>query len=219
MITILISKNIVITTTSPFTTNYLIKKQGIQDHLFQFKSIQKITLQYKVVIHNIPTAEFNTPQGMELVVDEIKVFNKGLTPIGTPYQLTPAYKRESSRTASVVVAFATQEEAQRAIRERLYIVGISARAEKYLDTPPSSQCTKCQGFGHPETHCKRDYKCGLCGDAHLTKLHKCTICKKQGTSCIHLVPRCSNCQGSHTAFDRQCEVRLAIVRPNTTINL
>jgi hypothetical protein len=39
----------------------------------------------KVVLHNIPIEDFNTPEGMDLVLDEIKTFNKGLNPIGTPY--------------------------------------------------------------------------------------------------------------------------------------
>ena len=62
---------------------------------------------------------------MELVVDEIKTFNTGLTPIGTPYWLTLAENRASQRAGSIVVAFATAEEAKRAIRHRLYIAGIS----------------------------------------------------------------------------------------------
>ena len=71
---------------------------------------------------------------MELVIDEIKTFNKGLTPIGTPYWLLSPEKRANQRAGSVVVAFATAEEASRAIRHRLYIAGISARVEKLYST-------------------------------------------------------------------------------------
>jgi hypothetical protein len=67
---------------------------------------------------------------MALVIEEIKTFNQGLTPIGTPYWLTSADKRLNQRAGSIVVAFATAEEANRAIRHRLYIAGISVRVEK-----------------------------------------------------------------------------------------
>ena len=53
---------------------------------------------------------------MDLIKDEIRTFNKGLNPVGTPYWLTPANKRPHQLAGSVVVAFATLEEANKAIR-------------------------------------------------------------------------------------------------------
>jgi hypothetical protein len=44
---------------------------------------------------------------MELVAEEIRIFNKGLKPIGTPYWLTSADKRANQKAGSIVVAFAT----------------------------------------------------------------------------------------------------------------
>jgi len=61
---------------------------------------------------------------MKLVVDKIKIFNKGLTPIGTPYWLSSPENRAIHRGKLVVVAFATAEEASQAICHRLYIAGI-----------------------------------------------------------------------------------------------
>jgi len=61
---------------------------------------------------------------MSLVVDEIQTFNKGLKPIGTPYWLTSSDKRQNQRAGSIVVAFATEDKANQAIRHRLYIGGI-----------------------------------------------------------------------------------------------
>ena len=40
---------------------------------------------YKVLIHGVPIRDFNNPQGMQLILDEIKTFNSGLTPIGILY--------------------------------------------------------------------------------------------------------------------------------------
>ena len=80
---------------------------------------------------------------MQLVVDEIKTFNQGYTLIGTPYWLTAASKRTNQRAGSVVVAFATEQEANRAIRQRLFIAGISVRCEKLHSTAQNTQCSKC----------------------------------------------------------------------------
>jgi hypothetical protein len=211
--------NIVVSTTPSFSADFLIEKRGIWDHLIQFKSIQRTTPWYKVVVHGIPIADFNNVKGMELVKEEIRIFNQGLYPIGTPYWLTSAEDRQVLRTGSVVVAFATNEEAKRAIRSRLYIAGISARVVKLRETPSTTQCTKCQGFGHLEAYCKKEAKCGLCSEPHFTRQHSCIVCKIKGASCPHLAPRCSNCQGTHTSFNKSCEVLQSLKRPNTTTSL
>ena len=147
---------------------------------------------------------------MDLVKEEIQVFNKGLNPIGTPYWLTSASKRESQLAGSIVVSFATEAEASRAIRQRVYIGGISARVDKLYTIAPSIQCSKCQGFGHLENLCRRRINCRLCSEPHATSQHICNICKAKGTKCPHLVPKCSNCKSSHTADYRQCETLQAI---------
>ena len=83
------------------------------------------------MLHGILTTDFGTLEGLALIKDEITTFNKGLQPIGSPYWLTNSQKRLSQASGSIVVAFATEEEANRAIRNRLYIVGISVRVNKH----------------------------------------------------------------------------------------
>lgn len=213
-----LGQNIVVTTTSAFSANFLLEKQAIWEHVIAFKAIQKDEPWHKVILHGIPTADFNNPEGMALVVEEIKTFNKGLTPIGTPYWLTSADRRQNQRAGSVVVAFATEDEAKKAIRHRLYIAGISVRVEKLQSTAPTTQCQKCQGFGHLDSYCKRGSICKLCGDKHATQQHHCNTCYAKGTRCPHLAPKCANCQEAHTADTRSCEVLLAI-KNKTTIQL
>ena len=91
---------------------------------------------------------------MELVIDEVRTFNKGLTLIGTPYWLSSPEKRANQRAGLVVVAFATAEEASRAIHYKLYIAGINVQVEKLYSTALTTQCPKCQGFGHLENYYK-----------------------------------------------------------------
>jgi hypothetical protein len=212
-------QNLVITTTSPYTADFLLEKQTIWEHLIPFKSVQKDKAWFKVVLHGVPIIDFNTPEGMELIKEEIKTFNKGLNPIGTPYWLTAPEKRGSQRGGSVAIAFATETEANRAIQNRLYIAGISVRVEKHYFTAPSTQCPKCQGYGHLENYCRRMPKCRLCGESHTTVQHYCNICKTKGSKCPHLEPKCCNCSSSHTANTKTCEVLLAIKNKTNNITI
>jgi hypothetical protein len=55
---------------------------------------------------------------------------------GNPYWLTREDKRTNQQTGSVCIAFATEQEAQRVIRNKLYLLGISVRVEKRLYSVP-----------------------------------------------------------------------------------
>ena len=133
---------------------------------------------YKVAIHGIPIREFDTEEGLasKLVAEEISIFNKGLTPIGRSYWATPKEKRDSGlvQTGTIIVAFPDEEQAKRAISNRILIAGISVKVAKYIATPSTSQCTRCAGFGHSETLCRRAKRCILCAENHISKLHFCS---------------------------------------------
>lgn len=183
--------------------------------------LQKGEQWHKVAIHGIPIQDFNTEDGMDLVVDEIKTFNKGLTPIGRPYWATSKDKRDSGlqRSGTVIVAFPTEEQASRAIRNKLLIAGISARVVKHIATLSTAQCIKCAGFGHSDILCKRAFKCILCAQDHSLSQHYCSICKKKGEKCSHLSLKCANCESTtHSANSKLCEVYLAIKNKATYSN-
>ena len=88
-----LGQNIVVTTTSLFSADFLLEKQPIWEHIIPFKTAQKDKPWYKVILHSIPTVDFNTPNGMALVIEEIKTFNQGLVPIRASYWLTSDEKR------------------------------------------------------------------------------------------------------------------------------
>ena len=200
-----------ITTTSSFTADYLLEKKAIWGSVIPgIEELQKDEPWSKVVLHGIPIADFDTPEGIDLAKEEIQIFNKGLKPIGTPYWLTSASKRQSQLAGALVVSFATEAEASRAIRQRVYIGGISARVEKHYAIAPSVQCSRCQGFGYLENLCRRRLSCRLCSEPHATSQHICNICKAKGTKCPHLVPKCSTYKSTHTTDYRQCETLQAI---------
>ncbi|XP_055842659.1 uncharacterized protein LOC129909607 [Episyrphus balteatus] len=59
------------------------------------------------------------------------------------------------------------------------------------------QCRRCQGFNHTQTYCKKEPRCVKCAEKHLTA--DCTGNSKSPAKCI-------NCNGSHPASYRGCEV-------------
>ena len=177
---------------------------------------------YKVAIYGIPIREFNTDEGLDskLVAEEISTFNKGLTPIGRSYWATPKEKRDSGlvQTGTIIVAFPDEEQAKRAISNRLLIAGISAKVAKYIATPSTSQCTRCAGFGYSETLCKRAKKCILCTENYISKLHFCSTCKKTNTKCKHLSIRCVNYYSTNYIADSKLYKVYLAVKNKATIN-
>ena len=128
--------------------------------------MQKDIVQYKVALYRILIAPFNNPEGMDLLINEIKIFNKGLNPISKLYQLTLADKRQIQLAGFIIIAFTTEQEANKAIKNKLYIANISVRVKKAYFTALSTQCSKCQGFGHLDTYCRKSPNCKFCEENH-----------------------------------------------------
>jgi hypothetical protein len=63
----------------------MLEKQSIWQHTISFKSAQTDEPWHKVVLNGILITDFDTPNGIELIISEITTFNKGFTPIRTLY--------------------------------------------------------------------------------------------------------------------------------------
>ncbi|PMD62558.1 uncharacterized protein K444DRAFT_524174, partial [Hyaloscypha bicolor E] len=72
MISLSLKSNIIVNTTPEFNSDFLVQNQAI---------IKEVLPLYKVIIYGLPIREFNIPEEMNLVLEEIKTFNKGLEPI------------------------------------------------------------------------------------------------------------------------------------------
>jgi hypothetical protein len=209
-----LAENIVVSTTETFSAQFLLDHKLVWEHIIPHKEAKRDQTYYKVAIHGIPLIDFGQANGLDLIKEEITTFNKGLDPVST-YWLTKQAKRQDplTRFGSIVVAFTTPQEASRAIRQRLYIAGTSVKVVPFLTTPPSVQCSNCQGFGHLEAKCLNTLACGLCAsNSHKTFQHTCTECTTKGLSCKHLVPKCTNCKGPHIASSLSCEIRQSLFR-------
>ena len=115
------------------------------------------------------------------------------------------------------MVFPTEAQANRAIKNRLLIAGISTKVVKYYTISSTTQCTRYVGYGHLDSICKKDPKCLLCGEGHVTENHYCSIYKKKGKKCPHVTTKCSNYSSTtHLASSKLCEVYLVIKQATTT---
>lgn len=205
-----IAQNLILTTTDKYSADFLIEQRDILARFIQFKEAKKDISFFKVAVHGV-TLQLDTPEMPQMIRDEINTFNKplNLTVVGTPYWLTSESRRlGTQKAASMVIAFATEEEQTRAIRNRLNIGGISVRVEKLHSVLPSTQCTKCCGFGHLQQRCpKTQPNCAFCAAKHHTREHSCTACNIIGSPCEHTIYKCCNCNELHTAYSKECSTR------------
>ena len=157
---------------------------------------------------------------MNLVLEEIKTFNKGLEPISQPYQATSKEKRDLGlqQAGLVVVASPTEIQANRAIKNRLFIAGIFTKVIKYYTISSTIQCTRYAGYGHLDSIYKKEPKYLLYSEGHVTKNYFCFIYKKKGKKCPHVITKYSNYLSTiYLASSKLCEVYLVIKRATTTI--
>ncbi|SLM37289.1 hypothetical protein LPUS_07068 [Lasallia pustulata] len=87
--------------------------------------IKKNNKWHKILLHGLPTAVFNTKDGLEMLQEEVELFNKGIKLVTKPVWLSTAENRQNKMHASAIISVATQEEAQNALRTRVVVAGIA----------------------------------------------------------------------------------------------
>lgn len=131
-----------------------------------------------------------------------------------PHWLTSQERRESGqqKAGSIVVAFKSKSDYNKAINGRMSIYGVSCKSEAINYAAPTYQCKNCQEYGHPEVRCRAPTKCRICSEKHLTKDHTCQYCPSKGKLCGHKAVRCANCQEAHMAGSLECPVYIQVQR-------
>lgn len=203
--------NIAITTIGAYSADFLLDQVDIWKNYAPHILAMKDQPWFKVIIHGIPTEEFGEGEDLSSISEEISTFNNGLKVIGQPYWITPAENRANQKAGSIVVAFETEAQAKQATSRKLIVAGRYLPTEKYLNFTPTTQCHRCQVFGHQESRCRWEAKCQFCAGPHSTKQHACSQCRAIGTKCVHLVPKCGNCNGAHTADSNECPTKVSIL--------
>lgn len=87
-----------------------------------------------------------------------------------------------------------------------YIDRVVVRWEYYRQSSGTTQCQRCQLFGHGARNCRLSSKCVKCGGDHITK--DCDIDVDANNKKLL---RCANCNGNHTANYSKCPSRIKYI--------
>ncbi|KAI1007265.1 hypothetical protein K3495_g951 [Podosphaera aphanis] len=101
-------EKIALVTTGPYSADYLLEKLDIWKNIAPHQLAMKDESWYKVIIHGIPTTEFETIENLSTISEDKSTFNLGLKFIGQPYWITPEEKRRKQVVGSIVAAFETE---------------------------------------------------------------------------------------------------------------
>ena len=104
---------------------------------------------------------------------------------------------------SAVIAFNSEEAAQKTLKKKLLIANILIKTAVF-EAKSSEQCLKCQKFDHATIACKNKAVCQFCSQNHSTRLHICKICEIVESVCIHTALKCDNCADNHAANSKEC---------------
>jgi hypothetical protein len=96
------NQNIVLTTTEEFDATLLQDHEVILEKFFQFESSKIDAKWCKILVHDIPIAEFSSNNGMELLQKEIETFNPKLKLAVKPRRITTERIRNSGKMHAIV---------------------------------------------------------------------------------------------------------------------
>jgi hypothetical protein len=200
--------SIVLTTMPEYNADFLLEKQQVWENFFSqnIKSIEKSVAWHKIVVHGVPVRPFSASEGLSILRDEIEIFNKDLKLLRDSSWLSSVENRQNKRHASIVFAVESAEQAQKAVKNKLYIAGEQLTAESYKLAGTKTQCQKCQKLGHSTRDCLNQECCQICAERHYTRQHKCQICNTRGVECPHAILKCRNCGENHRANDQTCAI-------------
>lgn len=158
----------------------LLKSKEVQMHTYSLREEKAL----KVVLRGIPK---------EIRPEEVE---EDLRDMGFPVLGAKRMKRFKEDLPMVLVDLEKSEEGKKifGIRE---VVGMKVKAEPKRKPTVSSQCYRCQMFGHVQYKCTAQYKCMRCAEDHPS-----FECPKKGK---RFTPTCANCGGEHHAASKECE--------------
>ena len=200
------NQNTIITTTSQFEASVLAENEEIFEKFFDFQRSQLDSKWHKIIIHGVPIADFDSEQGMQLLKQEIELFNPGLQLIAPPRWISSNEKRQGKLHSSVTAAFDTEFARNKALRNKLFIAGNIMRTAAFEDIKITDQCGNCQRFGHRKIICKEEFKCQICAQKHYTYDHQDLYKSDIGPR-----EKCANCNQPHKANNKKCKIWLEVV--------
>lgn len=194
------NSNIIITIKEGYTPNILLENKETWQNSFIFNKAIKDRDYYNLIIHDIPNKVYNGPLALNKIKKELEEDNLGLSILGNPSWISKKENRASKATSSIIISLNTEEEREKYLGKKIFLGGSKPRIEKYYNSSPLDQCSRCLGYGHASLVCRKEEKCAYCAKNHPTK----EICR-------NLVPnKCANCSRDHPSTSRDCPIRLAL---------
>jgi hypothetical protein len=155
---------------------------------------------YGIVVHGIPIANLNsTTMDDSKVIKQLEAENNMKT--NTIVKITPLRRRKNRDSVklhhSIIVYMNDQYTANKCISNGFHIDYLHYAAERFVPQFQITQCFNCGDYGHRATSCKRQPRCGKCGEKHNTR------------ECDSTSVHCFQCKGSHEVWHPKCPARIA----------
>ncbi len=149
---------------------------------------------------------FSASNDLSILRDEIEIFNSDFKLLRNSNWLSSEENRQEKRHASIVFAVDSAEQAQKAIKKKLYIAEVQLVAESYKLAETKTQCQKCQRLEHSTRYCINQEYCQICAEKHYTKYYKYHICQIVRIKCSHSKLKYRNCDENHKSNNQICSI-------------
>jgi hypothetical protein len=116
------------------------------------------------------------PGLLEIIRRDTEVFIPGRTLGQTPRWLANDENRAGKEFSTIVLAFIGSEKLVDLGGKIIHSIRIANKwcnLKSYIPFGTTTQCTNCQGFGHPKAFCKAEQICAVCAGKHMTQKHEC----------------------------------------------
>ena len=137
------NNNIIITTKEGVSPNILLENQDILKNNFNFIKAIRDRDYFNLIIHDIPNNIYKGPLVLNQIKKELEEDNIGLSILGNPSYLSKKENRTSKATSSIIISLNTEEEREKYLKKKIFLGGSSPRIEKYLNSSPLDQCSRC----------------------------------------------------------------------------
>ncbi|KAI4463262.1 associated with zinc finger [Holotrichia oblita] len=157
----------------------LLEGKGIQHHTYSLKEEKPL----KIVIRGIPT---------EVKVQEVE---EDLRERGFPVISAARMKRFKEELPMILINTAKNEDGKKLFNVT-DVAGMKVKTEAKRKPTSSTQCFRCQLYGHVQYRCTAEYRCVRCAENHPS--FECPHKDKR------IKAKCALCGGDHHAASKVC---------------